>query len=1151
MPHQLKSLLLLTAFATIVFATVLHAANLRTTVSAIDPGSLAVFPAPDDSHFLTLNQGGARWWQSEAGKILQTVTLPNGSPIAATSNSLFSTDGTVVFTATDSQLVRIQIDEASPKVSSISLQSIDRLILDPSSNKLIAVDHDLDARLNRIYSVEPNTLDLTPLPDLPITQVDPEDETQQTSEETQVNYRPLLNILPGPTDTLYYDNVEQGMGLTQRTLTQTATPENLSYKDRNFDGLLTRYIWDFRSSYAAPGGVLLNLFQPYNGSHDNGSIAFVNPETLESEKIIFLETTSYPFAQAEEFVGPLQLAAGHHYHAGTNCALVIEGTRVFVVDLTSKEIKADTDLRHFGMAKEGSSAAFSADGKSIFLSDNSRFVRCDIATDNLTANYLEHPALRIQKIALNFDKTGYLALDNKNQIWNIALDAKGTRTSMLSDEQRSFHLQGETFNIATLVEPVYVDTAALLFWPADLYPDTRPIAYDQKLPKLANANNLALSFSPGGSYVFAAHETGSLIDALTGKTVFTVPSDSAVHTPAQSTNISHLGAIDQNEAFLSVFGNQQLSTFDFYSNEKTWSHDIPTHRRAFPLFYNYDNQLLVALTNPFELIHYDAETGATTPVASDIFSSPHAADPIHLQVSQDRRHLIYADTANETHIIDLDTGTLLSTFPIAAQQTAFAFSPNADFLLAATSSGPIEFYSLKENRFVAELTAFETSDSWAIMTSDQQFDYSPNLANAIYSVVDGQIIPSNQLMEKLHQPGLLGKLLGGDLPSAAAFNIEGLAALPQVSLALADGTRGLTVEDDLELDTEQTTTTLTLRASGSGLLTAEPRLYHNGKLLGDSTRGLTVEDDDEDSETYLSQNYTVPLLPGENRFRAVVLTANGIESFPATLTLNAIGTAHEKASAGITLHALIIGANKYQNPKYDLNYAAADAEAFAQSLKAKTQNIFTKVQTTLLLDADATRSNILASFKEMLPSIQPRDVFIFYYAGHGVVDESEQKRFYLAPTNVTQLYGDATHLSQNGISADELRQLSADVLAQKQLFLIDACQSSEALVTIAQRGAAEEKAIAQLARSTGTHWLTASGSQQFATEVEELGHGLFTYALLQALEGAADSGDQRISVNELKAYLESQVPQLSQTHRGSAQYPSSYGTGQDFPIAIP
>ncbi|MDX1462954.1 MAG: caspase family protein, partial [Marinirhabdus sp.] len=122
--------------------------------------------------------------------------------------------------------------------------------------------------------------------------------------------------------------------------------------------------------------------------------------------------------------------------------------------------------------------------------------------------------------------------------------------------------------------------------------------------------------------------------------------------------------------------------------------------------------------------------------------------------------------------------------------------------------------------------------------------------------------------------------------------------------------------------------------------------------------------------------------------------------------------------------------------------------------------------------------------------------------------------------------------------------------AQKQLFILDACQSAGALNTVALRGAAEEKAIAQLARSTGTHWLTASGSEQFATEFDELGHGVFTYALLEALSGKADSGDNRITVNEIKAYIESRVPEISQQYKGSPQYPSSFGFGQDFPVSI-
>ena len=177
------------------------------------------------------------------------------------------------------------------------------------------------------------------------------------------------------------------------------------------------------------------------------------------------------------------------------------------------------------------------------------------------------------------------------------------------------------------------------------------------------------------------------------------------------------------------------------------------------------------------------------------------------------------------------------------------------------------------------------------------------------------------------------------------------------------------------------------------------------------------------------------------------------------------------------------------------------------------------------------------------------DIFIFYYAGHGVVSQEADKEFYLVPTDVTQLYGNDGALKQKGIAATELKKVASGIAAQKQLYILDACQSAGALTTLA-RGAAEEKAIAQLARSTGTHWLTASGSEQFATEFDELGHGVFTYALLEAISGKADSGDQRVTVNELKAYIESRVPEISEKYKGNPQYPSSFGFGQDFPISI-
>jgi uncharacterized caspase-like protein len=132
-----------------------------------------------------------------------------------------------------------------------------------------------------------------------------------------------------------------------------------------------------------------------------------------------------------------------------------------------------------------------------------------------------------------------------------------------------------------------------------------------------------------------------------------------------------------------------------------------------------------------------------------------------------------------------------------------------------------------------------------------------------------------------------------------------------------------------------------------------------------------------------------------------------------------------------------------------------------------------------------------------------------------------------------------------------MQKYSQEIKAQKQLFILDACQSAGALdQVVAARGAAEEKAIAQLARSTGTYWLTASGSEQFASEFTQLGHGAFTYCLLEALSGKADSGDKKITVKEIDAYLQDTVPTTTQKYKGTPQYPASYGKGNDFPILL-
>jgi uncharacterized caspase-like protein len=253
--------------------------------------------------------------------------------------------------------------------------------------------------------------------------------------------------------------------------------------------------------------------------------------------------------------------------------------------------------------------------------------------------------------------------------------------------------------------------------------------------------------------------------------------------------------------------------------------------------------------------------------------------------------------------------------------------------------------------------------------------------------------------------------------------------------------------------------------------------------------------------------------------------------------------------------------NKYKNELYNLNWARADAEAFAEALRQRGQSIFKEIINWQgdLYDEQATRENIAAAFREIQAT--DHDVFVFYYAGHGVmnegVDANRSQDFYLALHDVTKLYGDDGLLAAKGISARELAHWAVDIKAKKKLIIFDACQSGQAVKAFAQMaeafyrsGPTREKAILQLARSAGLTVIAAAGTEEYASEIGELGHGLFTYALLQGLAGAAATGEGTITVANLIAYLNAQVPQLTEKYRKKTQLPDFNMRGQDFPLAL-
>ena len=449
---------------------------------------------------------------------------------------------------------------------------------------------------------------------------------------------------------------------------------------------------------------------------------------------------------------------------------------------------------------------------------------------------------------------------------------------------------------------------------------------------------------------------------------------------------------------------------------------------------------------------------------------------------------------------------------------------------------------------LAQIVFLDKND-WLALDEYGRFEGTDPAVKKVYFEKWSFRIPLEAVYENFHTPRLLSRLMAGEKFEFLLADIESLKKPPVVKMSVTEDQRNLSVENDIVLYSatkEQVSIKVQADCPTDGV--TEIRLFQNGKLV-QTTRNLVVEDENK-SEKSANKTFAVTLSPGENRFKAVAFNTERTESRPAELLVNYKPSANEQpVTSTATLHLIVVGVNSYKNPKYNLNYALSDATSFSEAILSGSKDLFAKTNTIFIKDADATKEGMIAAFEKVKAAAKPQDLFVFYYAGHGVIND--KKDFFLVPYDVTQLYGNDGALEQKGFSAVELQRMSKDIKAQKQLFLLDACQSAGALNVIAgARGAAEEKAISQLARATGTYWLTASSSEQFASEFSQLGHGSFTYCLLQAFKGDANPGDKKLTVKILDAYLQTKVPEITQKYKGTVQYPVSYSYGNDFPIVI-
>jgi hypothetical protein len=249
------------------------------------------------------------------------------------------------------------------------------------------------------------------------------------------------------------------------------------------------------------------------------------------------------------------------------------------------------------------------------------------------------------------------------------------------------------------------------------------------------------------------------------------------------------------------------------------------------------------------------------------------------------------------------------------------------------------------------------------------------------------------------------------------------------------------------------------------------------------------------------------------------------------------------------LWLFLIGINDYDDARLcSLRFAVADCQDFAAAMHGVT-TVFP--QRELLIHCGtqhqpftlAQLHNRLDRLFDPIEGVQPEDTVLFYFAGHGAVDPQTQQLYLcLSSTQLDDLPATGLHLK------DFLDRLQTAQVG-KQVLIIDACHCDKVkffntqLETTLHFYATQRREFYAL--------LSCNGLGQQSWEFTDLGHGVFTYYLIEGLRGAAIDDQGQVDVELLYRYVRDQTEQWVRDQLGKIQVPGHIKSGsRDIVIGV-
>jgi WD40 repeat protein len=493
---------------------------------------------------------------------------------------------------------------------------------------------------------------------------------------------------------------------------------------------------------------------------------------------------------------------------------------------------------------------------------------------------------------------------------------------------------------------------------------------------------------------------------------------------------------------------------------------------------------------------------------------------------------------------------------------SLTFDPTGSKLISGGADAKTTVWGMPDGKEIVSLIMVGETD-WIAITPDNYYTASKGAARAVGFRVGDRVLPFDQFDLKFNRPDQVLERIGMmsteslepyriahkkrlDRMGFTEAKLDAAAQLPQISLVSA---RPPDVTSERQF-------TFKVKAEDAEALLDRINISVNGvPVFG--IGGIKLKD--RKVKTY-EQEISLELSAGDNEIEVSAFNEHALESRRESFAIQC-----DIQPTRPALYLLVVGVSQYMNKGYNLSYADKDAEklaAFFESRRAR----FGALHVHRLQNAEATRENIIKE-REFLTNAKVDDHVIVFFAGHGLVHKSG---YFFGTADI-----DFDDPVKAGLSFEAMEGLLDGLSSRHKLLLIDTChagdidkdlvvpagpaspdtpvikttviheQRRDVYSTTFKPSAASDllrELFADLTNGSGALILSASGGAEYALEFREYKNGVFTYALLEGLKGAADAdADGKVLLSELREYVVGRVRELTK----GRQTPTSRREGRE------